>query len=333
MTATGAAAPPVPVLAADRLVKHFPVRGGWSRRSGAQVHAVCDVSFALATGQTLALVGESGCGKSTTARLSAGLLTPDAGSVRFRGSDLAAADRTEQRRYRQATAIVFQDSYASLDPRLTVGKSIAEPLRVHGVAAGSRADRVAELLRQVGLSPAEAGRHPHQLSGGQRQRVGIARALSLAPELVVLDEPVSALDVSLRAGVTDLLGELQERTGVAYLLVSHDVSVVRHVAHRVAVMYLGRLVETGRLPDVFDQPAHPYTRALLSAVPLPDPVHERQRRRIVLTGEVPSAVRPPSGCRFRTRCWKAQAVCAEQTPSLADVRPGHQVACHFPEED
>jgi peptide/nickel transport system ATP-binding protein len=334
-TSSGAAATSIgaTLIEVRDLVKHFPIRGGRVfRHQVAEAHAVCGVSFELAERETLGLVGESGCGKSTTARAVLQLLPASSGSVSYEGTELVGMSRRDLRPFRQHLQVVFQDPFASLDPRMPVGEIVAEPLKVHRRwERKSGPERVNELFEMVGLNPEHRNRYPHEFSGGQRQRVGIARALALGPRVLVLDEPVSALDVSIQAGVVNLLEELQDRLGLGYLFIAHDLSVVRHISDRVAVMYLGRIVEIGAADQVYDTPAHPYTQALLSAVPVPDPVVERQRKRILLTGDVPSAVAPPSGCRFRTRCWKAQDICAAETPSLTERGQGHPVACHFAE--
>jgi oligopeptide/dipeptide ABC transporter ATP-binding protein len=322
-----------PLLDVIDLVKDFPLRAGLFRRTHGVASAVAGVSFSLAPGETLGLVGESGCGKSTVARCVLRLIEPTSGVVRFRGEDVTAMDGRALRRLRRKLQIVFQDPYASLNPRLTVRGIIADPMRVHGMYREDEAARVGELLELVGLRAEYADRYPHEFSGGQRQRIGIARALSIDPDMIVLDEPVSALDMSIRAGVVNLLDSLRGRLGVAYIFISHDLSVVRHIADRVAVMYLGKVVETGRTDDVYEHASHPYTQALLSAVPIPDPRRARARRRIMLTGDVPSATDPPSGCRFRTRCWKAQEICATTEPLLVDRGQGHPVACHFASEE
>jgi peptide/nickel transport system ATP-binding protein len=321
------------VITVTDLVKHFPIRGGGLiRRQTGEVQAVSGVSFELKQRETLGLVGESGSGKSTTARTVLQLLEPTAGSVVYDGQDLTKKTRRQMRPVRQDLQVVFQDPFASLDPRMPVGDIVAEPLRVHGRwTSRTGPQRVSELFRMVGLNPEHRNRYPHEFSGGQRQRVGVARALALDPKVLVLDEPVSALDVSIQAGVVNLLEELQDRLGLAYLFIAHDLSVVRHICDRVAVMYLGKIMETGTRSQVYESPSHPYTQALLSAVPVPDPELERRRERIILTGDVPSAAAPPSGCRFRTRCWKAQEICSVEEPALTDRGQGHPVACHFAE--
>lgn len=320
-----------PLLSVQNLVKNFELRASKGlRKSKRIVQAVSDVSFDVNTGKTLGIVGESGSGKTTVGRSILQLITPSSGKVFFDGQDLTELSFEELRVVRRQMQIVFQDPFASLDPKMTVGSSISEPLVVQGIS-GNHQDRVAELLDLVGLAPDHARRFPHEFSGGQRQRVGIARALALDPKLIVLDEPVSALDVSIQAGVVNLFGDLQKRLGMSFVFIAHDLSVVRHIADDVAVMYLGKIVEIGNKNAVYNNPSHPYTKALLSAVPLPDPKVERSRHRIMLEGDVPSPVNPPTGCRFRTRCWKATELCAQTEPELVVRGTGQQSACHFPE--
>ena len=316
-----------PLLQVRDLRKSFPVGGGGFRRR-ARLVAVDGVALDVAAGETVGLVGESGCGKSTLARLALRLIEPDSGEIRFEDRDLRALGRGELRAMRRRMQIVFQDPFGSLNPRMTVGETIAEGLRVHGIARGAeREQRVASLLEIVGLAPEHAGRYPHEFSGGQRQRIGIARALALEPRLIVADEPVSSLDVSIQAQILNLLLDLQQRFGLAYLFISHDLRVVRHLSRRVAVMYLGRIVEYGPADSLYARPQHPYTEALLSAVPIPDPT--KQQRRIVLSGDVPSPIAPPPGCPFHPRCPKAIARCASERPELREVAPRHVTACHL----
>ncbi len=320
------------ILRVEDLYKHFPIRAGLFKRTVGHVHAVDGVDLALRAGETLGLVGESGCGKTTLSRTILKLTEPTAGKIVFNGVDITKFSRRQMREIRREIQIVFQDPYASLNPRMTVRDIIGEPLRIHGRYEGRQGrQRIDELLRTVGLSPEHANRFPNEFSGGQRQRIGVARALALNPQMLILDEPVSALDVSIRAQVINLLETLQRDFGLTYIFVAHDLSVVRHVSDRVAVMYLGKVVEIGTREDIYERPSHPYTQALLSAVPIEDPTLRGKRKRIVLEGDVPSPANPPSGCRFRTRCWKAQQICAEEVPALVDRGQGHPSACHFAE--
>ena len=321
------------LLAVEDLKVHFPITAGLRRHEVARVYAVDGISFALEAGETLGLVGESGCGKSTTARAVLRLINATEGRILFRGVDITHESRSKMRPIRREMQIVFQDPYASLNPRMTVRDIVAEPLRIHGMydKVGGPA-RVEELLEFVQLSPEHGNRFPHEFSGGQRQRIGVARALALNPMVLILDEPVSALDVSIQAQVINLFEEIQDELGLAYLFIAHDLSVVRHIADRVAVMYLGKIMETGTRDEIFTNPTHPYTQALLSAVPIPEPAGREERERIVLTGDVPNPTDPPSGCVFRTRCWKAQERCVEDVPSLIDEYGyGHPSACFYAE--
>ncbi len=318
------------LLKVEDLKMHFPIyRGVFQRQVGA-VRAVDGISFDVHRGETLGLVGESGCGKSTTGRAILQLYKPTDGAIHFEGADLIKLRGEEMRRMRRKMQMIFQDPYASLNPRMTVEQIVGEPLMVHNVATGKEIEeRVKHLLELVGLNPSFSSRYPHEFSGGQRQRVGVARALALQPSFIICDEPISALDVSIQAQVVNLLEELQEQFNLTYLFIAHDLSMVRHISKRVAVMYLGVIVELTDRDELYRSPLHPYTQALLSAVPVPDPVLDAQRKRTILEGDVPSPANPPSGCRFRTRCPIAQEVCAGERPEFREVKPGHFVACHL----
>jgi oligopeptide transport system ATP-binding protein len=324
------------VLKAVKLVKYYPIKAGVLRRTVGQVKAVDGVSFELYKGETLGIVGESGCGKSTLGRMLMRLEEPTGGKLTFDGVDVYSQTGGDMRRLRRDIQIVFQDPYTSLNPRKTVGDIVGEPFEIHRdvVAKGSRRRRVQELLDLVGLNPEHINRYPHQFSGGQRQRIGIARGVALNPKVIICDEPVSALDVSVQAQVVNLLEKLQNELGLAYIFIAHDLSVVRHISDRVGVMYLGKLVELGDEDQIYSRPTHPYTQALLSAVPLPDPTMRKMREQIVLTGDVPSPANPPVACRFHTRCWKAQEICSIDEPLLIERPDGesaHLSACHFAE--
>ncbi len=319
------------LLQVKNLVKHFPITQGiiFQKKIGA-VHAVDDVSFDIYKGETLGLVGESGCGKSTTGRTIIQLYRPTSGQVLFEGIDLVSLKGEALRKTRRRMQMIFQDPYASLNPRMTIGEIIAEPLLIHRIVDNASArEKVSELLKLVGLNPQYANRYPHEFSGGQRQRVGVARSLSLEPSLIICDEPISALDVSIQAQVVNLLEDLQEKFNLTYLFIAHDLSMVHHISDRIAVMYLGVIVELANNKELFDRPLHPYSRALLSAVPVPDPIIEMKRQRLLLQGDVPSPVNPPSGCRFRTRCPIAKEVCAQEKPEMVEYSKLHFAACHF----
>ncbi len=327
-----------PLIQVEDLKVYFPIYSGLLQRRSGDVRAVDDITFDIRRGETLGLVGESGCGKSTTGRALIRLRNPTSGTVKFDGSDLMSLSREELRLMRRRMQIIFQDPYSSLNPRMTVSSIIGEPLETHNLGSkASRSDRVAELLELVGLNANYRNRYPHEFSGGQRQRIGVARALAVEPEFIVCDEPISALDVSIQAQVLNLLVELREKFGLTYLFIAHDLSVVRHISDRVGVMYLGKMVELGPPSIIYEGPGHPYTRALLSAVPIPDPKTERKRKRVILTGDVPSPVNPPPGCRFHTRCWLYERLgkpesCRTEEPPLREIQPSHFAACHFAED-
>lgn len=316
------------LLEIQNLKKHFPIKGGVFSKTIGHVYAVDGISFSLQSGETLGLVGESGCGKSTTGRTILRLIEPTEGSVKFEGQEITELDKSNMRSLRREMQIIFQDPYASLNPRMTVGSIIGEPLEIHKIAKGSeKEDQVASLLEKVGLRSEDMRKYPHEFSGGQRQRIGIARALGLNPKLIVCDEPVSALDVSIQAQVINLLEDLQEEFGLSYLFIAHNLNVVEHISNRVAVMYLGKIVELTTDTELYANPQHPYTEALLSAVPVPDPTVEK--RRIILQGDVPSPINPPSGCHFHTRCPYKEKICEEEVPEFKDIGDGHWVACHL----
>jgi len=317
-----------PLLEVKHLKKHFPIKGGVFSKTIGYVYAVDDINFTLEKGETLGLVGESGCGKSTTGRTILRLIEPTDGTINFEGQDITNLDKSAMRALRREMQIIFQDPYASLNPRMTVGSIIGEPLEIHKIAKGSeKEERVASLLQKVGLRAEDMRKYPHEFSGGQRQRIGIARALALNPKLIVCDEPVSALDVSIQAQVINLLEDLQAEFGLSYLFIAHNLNVVEHISDRVAVMYLGQIVELATDEELYKNPQHPYTEALLSAVPIPDPTVKKKR--IILEGDVPSPINPPKGCHFHTRCMYKDKICEEVEPEFKDIGGGHWVACHF----
>ncbi|WP_407703906.1 ABC transporter ATP-binding protein [Streptomyces smaragdinus] len=321
-----------PLLRVQGLVKHFPITKGVLKRQVGAVQAVDGLDFDVFPGETLGVVGESGCGKSTMGRLITRLLEPTAGRIEFEGVDITHLGTSKMRPLRRDVQMIFQDPYSSLNPRHTVGAIVGAPFKLQGInPSGGIKNEVQRLLETVGLNPEHYNRYPHEFSGGQRQRIGIARALALKPKMIVADEPVSALDVSIQAQVVNLLDDLQQEFGLTYVIIAHDLSVVRHVSDRIAVMYLGKIVELSDRKSLYEAPMHPYTKALLSAVPVPDPRRRQERERIFLKGDVPSPISPPTGCRFHTRCWKATEVCKTQEPPLLELKPGRRVACHHPE--